>query len=195
MPYSHKFAEALAYAATLHQMQLRKGTSNPYVGHLLGVASIVIDAGGTEEEAIAALLHDAAEDQGGHARLEDISERFGPGVAAIVEGCSDAFAEPGAEKGPYDERKRRYIEHLTACDDERVYLVSAADKLHNAGATLADITAHGQSVWSRFNAPREKILKNYEALVDVYTAGPIDERRGRIVEQLGATIAALRSKL
>ena len=108
--FSHKFAEALEYAAAVHQLQRRKGTAIPYIGNMLGVASIVIDAGGTEEEAIAALLHDAPEDQGGTERLLDIRQRFGERVAAIIEGCSDPLTSGGKSTSmTYEERKLAYL--------------------------------------------------------------------------------------
>jgi (p)ppGpp synthase/HD superfamily hydrolase len=191
MIYSPRFSEALEYAAQTHQTQLRKGTQIPYIGHLLGVASIVIDAGATEDEAIAALLHDAPEDQGGHARLSDIRDRFGESVADIIEGCSDPLDKAGKAEHPWDVRKAAYLEHLRTCADKSVYLVSAADKLHNARATLADVRADGASVWARFNAGRNATLENYKALIAVYRQGPPDVRRDRIVKELASVIAQL----
>ncbi len=107
-----RFAEALTYAAYLHREQTRKGSDLPYVSHLLGVASIVMEYGGNESECIAALLHDAAEDQGGKPRLEDIRLKFGSSVADIVDGCTDAYAEAGAEKPEWMKRKAAYVAHL-----------------------------------------------------------------------------------
>lgn len=161
---------------------------------MLGVASIVIDANGTEEEAIAALLHDAPEDQGGQARLRDIRERFGERVARIIEGCSDPLDETGKAERPWSVRKVAYLEHLRTCGDTSVYLVSAADKLHNARATLADFLADGPSVWKRFNAGRDATLENYEALIALYMQGPPDVRRDRLVRELASVIAQLREK-
>ena len=134
---SNRFEEAFSYATRLHAGQYRKDTTVPYVAHLLGVASLVLEGGGDEDQAIAALLHDAVEDQGGKATLEEIRRRFGETVAAIVEGCTDAMTIP---KPPWRERKEAYIVHLrTASAPQR--LVSAADKLHNARAILADYRA------------------------------------------------------
>jgi hypothetical protein len=161
---------------------------------LLGVASIVIDAGGTEDEAIAALLHDAPEDQGGIARLREIREQFGERVARIIEGCSDPLDDAGKIDRSWEERKAAYREHLRACNDASVYLVSAADKLHNARATLADFRDEGPSVWKRFNAGCEATLQNYEALIALYAQGPADARRVRIVRELTAVIAQLRAE-
>jgi (p)ppGpp synthase/HD superfamily hydrolase len=192
MSYSHRFAEALHYAATLHQLQLRKSTKIPYIGHLLGVASTVIDAGGDEDEAIAAVLHDAAEDQGGLARLADLRERFGSRVADIVQACSDPLDESGKSQLPYEEKKMRYLTHLRESADASAYLVSVADKLHNARATLADFRAGGHSVWDQFNAGRTSILQTYDNLIMTYRLGPPDERRVPVVDELEAVVNALR---
>lgn len=192
--YSNKFTEALQFAAQTHQDQYRKSTQIPYIGHLLGVASIVIDACGTEDEAIAALLHDAPEDRGGHAMLRQIRERFGDRAAQIIEGCSDPLDETGKKETGWETRKAHYLEHLRQCGDRSVHLVSAADKLHNARATLADFRAIGNEVWDRFNAGREATLQNYENLITAYRSGPPDERRTHVVNELAAVIAALRSE-
>src|SRR5579859_1707723 len=112
-----RFLDAVRYAARVHAGQRRKGTKIPYLGHLLAVASLVIDAGGSEDEAVAALLHDAAEDQGGERRLEEIRTHFGSRVADIVESCSDSLEEDPKKKAPWRERKQRYIDHLAAEDD------------------------------------------------------------------------------
>ena len=148
MSLSTRFEEALILATRLHAGQVRKGTTIPYIAHLLGVTSIVLEHGGDEEEAIAALLHDAAEDQGGKAILEDIRGRFGYGVAEIVEGCTDAWTDP---KPPWRERKQAYVAALRRASAS-VRLVSSADKLHNARAILGDYRALGEAVWERFPA-------------------------------------------
>ena len=130
---TRRFDEAFVYAHETHAGHTRKGSGVPYIGHLMGVASIVIDDGGTEDEAIAALLHDAAEDCGGRPRLEDIRPRFGDTVAGIVEDCTDSWTTP---KGPWAERKQQYVQHartLTAAS----LRVSAADKVHNATRSCA----------------------------------------------------------
>src|SRR5580704_12529855 len=127
-PLGKRFDRALLYATDAHAAQSRKGTSRPYIAHLLGVAAIVLTHGGDEDEAIAALLHDAVEDQGGKPRLRDIRRKFGARVAGIVEGCTDADTEP---KPPWLERKKKYLEHLRHADAS-VRLVSAADKVYNA---------------------------------------------------------------
>jgi (p)ppGpp synthase/HD superfamily hydrolase len=175
-----RFFEAARYAADAHHGQTRKGTGVPFVSHLLGVASIVIDAGGDEDEAIAALLHDAAEDAGGRPRLEDIRARFGDRVARIVEACTDSWTEP---KAPWMERKRAYVDHARTLAPDALR-VSAADKVHNAYAILRDLRLNGDSVWKRFNAPPADVLWYYEALVRVYReagGGPLVEELARIV--------------
>jgi (p)ppGpp synthase/HD superfamily hydrolase len=127
-----KFVEAVAYAAEKHGTQTRKGSDIPYLGHLLSVAGFVIDADGSETQAIAALLHDAAEDQGGEKTLAEIRDTFGDEVASIVGECSDTFE---TAKPPWRERKERYIRHLLEASDGAI-LVSLADKLHNGRAIL-----------------------------------------------------------
>jgi (p)ppGpp synthase/HD superfamily hydrolase len=160
-----KFQEALAYAADLHNTQTRKASEVPYVGHLLSVAGLVIEADGTETEAIAALLHDAAEDQGGEATLVEIEQRFGKTVASIVGECSDTVVTP---KPPWRESKERYIADLNTVSDSTIR-VSLADKLDNARAILRDFRRHGSTLWQRFNTddPHEH-LWYYSSLLEVY---------------------------
>jgi (p)ppGpp synthase/HD superfamily hydrolase len=160
-----KFTEAMAYAAEKHANQTRKAGDIPYLGHLLSVAGYVIEAGGTETEAIAALLHDAAEDQGGETTLADIRQKFGADVASIVAECSDTFETP---KPPWRERKESYVNHLSEASDSAV-LVSLADKLHNAHAILRDFRAHGEELWQRFNVKDpQQHLWYYRSLLEVY---------------------------
>jgi (p)ppGpp synthase/HD superfamily hydrolase len=184
VPVSPRFHDALAFASILHAGQARKTTQIPYVAHLLAVASIVMEAEGNEDEAIAALLHDAAEDQGGEKTLEDIRRRFGDTVAHIVADCSDTFADPKPE---WRKRKREYIERLRTADTSTL-LVSAADKLHNARATLRDLREHGTSVWKRFSATREQTLANYRALIAAYNDAASDERRTAVVRELSELV-------
>jgi (p)ppGpp synthase/HD superfamily hydrolase len=183
MALSARFEEALIFATRLHARQVRKGTSIPYVAHLLAVASLVLEQGGDEDQTIAALLHDAAEDQGGRATLDDIRRRFGDRVAEIVEGCTDAFTTP---KPPWRGRKEAYLAHLPQAS-AAVRLVSAADKLHNARAILADYRQLGEAVWRRFNSGREGTLWYYRALVGAFQAGgsfPLVEELDRVVSEL-----------
>ncbi|MFV9634378.1 HD domain-containing protein [Mycobacterium neumannii] len=183
-----KFQDALGFAAELHRTQTRKASQVPYVGHLLSVAGLVIEADGTETEAIAALLHDAAEDQGGDVALTEIEERFGPDVAAIVEECSDTIVTP---KPPWRERKQAYIEHLNTASDSTIR-VSMADKLDNARAILRDLRRFGPKVWQRFNTddPHEH-LWYYRSLLEVYRRRSdswlVDEL-SRVVETLAEEI-------
>ncbi len=166
MTLSIHFEDALTFATRLHAGQLRKGTRVPYIAHLLAVAGIVLDYGGAETEAIAALLHDAVEDQGGPPTREEIRQRFGAEVAAIVDGCSDTDQEP---KPPWQARKEAYLADLPH-ESASVRLVSAADKLHNARDILAAYRSLGEALWGRFNGGREGTLWYYRALVRVYRA-------------------------
>jgi len=183
MSLSTRFEEALIYAVRLHAHQTRKGTGTPYVAHLLAVASIVLEHGADEDEAIAALLHDAAEDQGGRATLDEIRDRFGERVAEIVAGCTDSWTTP---RPAWRRRKEATIAHLRTASAS-VRLVSAADKLHNARTILADYRTLGEAVWSRFNGGREGTLWYYRSLVDVMQdtgPAPIIEELARVVAEL-----------
>lgn len=160
-----KFQEALVFANLLHSQQLRKGTQIPYIAHLLGVAALVLEEGGGEDEAIAALLHDAVEDQGGWDTLCEIERRFGRNVAEIVEACTDAFTSP---KPPWRLRKEAYLEHLKSASAS-VRIVSLADKLHNARSILASFWKEGEKTWERFNGGKDGTLWYYKQLVDIYT--------------------------
>ena len=164
MILSQRFEDALVYAARLHAKQIRKGTTIPYASHLLSVASIVLEHGGNEVEAIAALLHDAIEDQGGTETREEIRRRFGDAVVSIVDGCTDAEVIP---KPPWKERKEQYIARLSHASPS-ILLVSAADKLHNARAILGDYRALGENLWDRFNGGKEGTLWYYKSLVDAF---------------------------
>ena len=183
MPYGEYFERALVYAARLHRDQYRKGTRIPYVTHLLAVTSIVGENGGTEDEVVAALLHDGPEDQGGEAILEDIRTRFGDEVAHIVDGCTDTYEDP---KPPWRERKERYLAHLVGAPAS-VRLVSSADKLHNARTVLSDYRLLGEDLWARFNGGKEGTLWYYRAVVDVLRTGddgPIVEELDRLVSEM-----------
>jgi len=180
---SARFEDALVYAARLHARQARKGTSVPYVAHLLGVAALVLEDGGDEDEAIAALLHDAVEDQGGAPTLAAIRGRFGERVAAIVAGCTDSEDVP---KPPWRERKERYLAEL-ATASPAVRRVSVADKLHNARAILADYRQQGEALWARFSGGRAGVLWYYRALADLHrtrTGGPLAAELERVVAAL-----------
>jgi len=163
-PLTPRFTQALEYAAQLHREQFRKGTTIPYIAHLLSVAALVLEAGGTEDQAIAALLHDGPEDQGGDATLQVIRERFGEPVARMVAACSDTYEVPKPEWRP---RKEKYLAHLAGVDADAL-LVSMADKLHNVRSIAADYHVIGDAVWSRFAGARDGTLWYYRALVEAY---------------------------
>lgn len=182
-----RFDQAFRYAHRLHAAQTRKGTATPYVGHLIGVASIVLDDGGTEDEAIGALLHDAAEDQGGRERLEEIRQRFGDEVARIVEDCTDSWEEP---KRPWPERKRDYVEHARRLGPSSLR-VSAADKVHNAYAILRDLRNIGEEVWDRFNAAPDDVMSYYEALVRAYR----EAGGGHLVDELDRIVRGIQREM
>jgi (p)ppGpp synthase/HD superfamily hydrolase len=162
-----RFDQAVLYAIELHRRQVRKATSIPYVSHPFAVCSLVLEDGGTEDEAVAALLHDGPEDQGGTAVLDEIRVRFGDAVATMVAGLSDAMPAPGEAKPPWHERKRAYLRHLEAATAS-VLRVSLADKLHNARSILVDLRADGEAVWDRFNAGRSEQAWYYRALLAVF---------------------------
>lgn len=163
-PLGESFERALVFAVNAHRHQIRKGSGIPYVGHLLGVCSLVIEDGGSEEEAIAALLHDAVEDQGGEPMLAEIRMQFGDSVSDIVLACSDTTEE---RKPPWRTRKERYLAHLED-QSQSVLRVSLADKLFNARAILRDYLEVGDVVWSRFRAGRDAQLWYYRALADAF---------------------------
>lgn len=162
---TERFVSAMAYAHQVHQGQRRKGTGIPYIAHVLGVAAIAMEYGADENEAIAALLHDAAEDGGGEATLAEIRARYGDAVGDIVLGCSDSLVEDPEDKLPWRERKENYLAHLENTS-QSVCLVSAADKLHNVRAIIRDYHEHGDDVWGRFQGQRDGTLWYYETVAD-----------------------------
>jgi (p)ppGpp synthase/HD superfamily hydrolase len=185
LAYGEKFEEALVYTTRLHRDQTRKGSEVPYVTHLLAVAAIVGENGGTEDEVVAALLHDTPEDQGGKERLEDIRSRYGDEVAEIVDGCTDTYED---QKPDWLPRKEAYVAHVAEAPTS-VRLVSAADKLHNARSILADLRAVGDELWDRFTGGREGTLWYYRALVEAYVgtdSNPVVEELERVVREIEA---------
>jgi len=180
---SDKFTEALVYAAQLHATQIRKGSGVPYIAHLLGVASIALEYGANESEAIAALLHDAIEDQGGAKIRDEIQQRFGETVAQIVEGCTDTDLTP---KPPWRDRKEAYLAHISHTSAS-VRLVSAADKLYNAQSILKDYRQIGDEIWQRFTGKKEGTLWYYRSLVNAFRqveTTPLIEELDRVVAEL-----------
>lgn len=167
---SSRFEEALIYAVHVHDGQVRNSTTIPYFSHLMGAASLALEHGADEDEAIAALLHDAVEDQGGAARLAAIRNRFGDRVADIVEGCTDSQVSP---KPSWRKRKEEYLAHLAEAPYS-IRLVSGSDKLHNARAILADLREHGDDVWKRFRAEPAEQLWYYGSLVEIFDNGGPD---------------------
>ena len=180
---TERFDEALLYASALHREQTRKGSTTPYVAHLLATASIALEHGADEDEAIAALLHDAIEDQGGEPTRQEIERRFGARVAGIVKECSDTDVEP---KPPWRERKEAYLAHLSELSPSARFVVSC-DKLHNVRSLLLDYELLGEDVWERFNGGREGTLWYYRAIADALAAGGTSP----IVQELGRTVARL----
>jgi len=155
----------------------------------MAVCALVLEAGGDEDQAIAALLHDTAEDHGGRKRLEDIRQRFGERVAAIVEGCTDSLDRP---KPPWRVRKERYLGHLAQASDD-VLLVAVADKLHNARSVLTDYRQHGEAVWSRFAAGRDYASWYLVELARLFSdrrPGPLADELGRLVRETIALMAS-----
>ena len=183
MPLTERFEQALVFTAQLHKQQRRRGSGVPYLAHLLSVAGLVIEHGGDEDEAIAALLHDAIEDQGGPAARDEIRRRFGDRVTAIVDGCTDADGHP---KPPWHERKRAYVDRLSTASPS-VRLVSAADKLHNARSVLHDYRAIQEQVWNRFQGGRDGTLWYYRAVTNAL----LDADLTPLVEQLNRVVTAL----
>jgi len=181
-----RFLNAFLFAAEKHAGQVRKASSIPYIAHLMGVASLVLEYGGDEDAAIAALLHDVVEDCGGVPTLKEVRRKFGPRVAKIVDGCTDSYTEP---KLPWRERKENYLGHLKTAD-AATKLVSAADKLNNVRSIVSDYRAVGKSVWSRFNGGREGTLWYYRALLQEF----LRHKPDRLVREFALAVRELESQ-
>ncbi|NER27599.1 MAG: HD domain-containing protein [Symploca sp. SIO1C4] len=184
---STRFEAALVYTTRLHANQVRKGSGVPYISHLLSVAALVLEDGGDEDEAIAALLHDAIEDQGGAKTREEICQLFGQRVVSIVDGCTEYATLP---KPPWKERKLNYLEKMRLAPPE-VRRVSLADKIHNARSILADWQREGEQVWQKFTGGREGTLWFYRSLLEVYLQQGSDfltQELARLISQLEVTI-------
>lgn len=180
-----RFSDALTHAANIHRTQTRKKEPTPYIAHLLGVAALVIEDGGDEDEAIAALLHDALEDQPDKVSAEEIGQRYGARVRTIVEGCSDTPTDfAGGAKPPWRERKEAYLRHLQECERGNLRV----DKLHNAREILADYRDHGDDLWNRFSAGKDEQLWYYRSLVEAFRrrglGGKMFGEFERVVEEL-----------
>jgi len=183
VPLSTRFDHALLFAAQVHRNQDRKKTGIPYISHLLGVASIVLDYGGDEEMAIAALLHDAVEDHGGRPMLKAIEQMFGARVAKIVDGCTDSYVEDPKKKESWERRKFRYLRRIRH-EDAETRFVSAADKLYNVRAVLRDLRYDGEVAFARFSAPKAKIIWYYRSLVREYRGGGVTHRLKPLIDDL-----------
>ncbi len=192
----NRFEEALLYAVRIHDGQTRKGGPAPYAGHLLSVAGLVLQAEGSETEAIAALLHDGLEDQPRRTSVDEIRARFGEAVTRIVLECGDVTGEaPEEEKRgrrSWCLRRERYLEHLRMASPSAI-LVSCADKVDNVRAILRDHRALGEALWSRFNAGRENQLWYYSALAEAFNARKPDLPAGsrRLLEELDLAVGEL----
>jgi (p)ppGpp synthase/HD superfamily hydrolase len=187
IPLTTRFDHALLFASQVHRDQDRKKSGIPYLSHLLGVASIVLDYGGDEEMAIAALLHDAVEDHGGRPMLKVIDQIFGPRVAKIVDGCTDSYATDPKKKESWERRKFRYL-HRVRHEDAETRFVSAADKLYNVRAVLRDLRYDGESAFSRFSAPKAKTLWYYRSLVREYRLGGVTHRLKPLIDDLDRVV-------
>ena len=187
------FESALKYASRLHAKQTRKGSNAPYISHLLAVAAIALDHGATEKEAIAALLHDAVEDQGGQKTLDKIRRRYGKRVARIVDAVSDTDQSP---KPPWRERKEAYVERIRS-EPYSARLVVASDKLHNVRDLLSSYRVQGDDLWTHFNGGRGGTLWYYRAVVDalVAAAKPEENQLRAITEEIDRTLVALQQEI
>ena len=163
---TERFFKALEYATNAHKEEVRKSTNIAYISHPFGVAALVLEAGGDEDQAIAGLLHDVAENCGGEVRLTEIAQLFGERVSGIVRGCSDSLVSDEEEKSPWRERKQNHLNHLKAANKD-ILLVTAADKTHNARAIATDIQGIGDEVWKRFNSDKQHIIWYYNSVYAV----------------------------
>ena len=180
---SHRFDDAFVYAHHIHGAQMRKGTKIPYISHLISVAALTLEHGGNEDQAIAALLHDAVEDCGGAPQLEIIRQRFGDNVAQIVDDCTDSWVEP---KPPWKQRKVDYVASI-AKKPRTSLLVSLADKTHNARCILLDLRTLGPQLWDRFNAEKDELLWYYRSLADASAEAipcPLVQEMDRTVQEM-----------
>jgi len=181
-----RFHRAFLFAAEKHAGQARKASTIPYIAHLMGVASLVLEFGGDEDLAIAALLHDVVEDCGGIPMLKEVRRRFGSRVAKVVDGCTDSNTNP---KPPWRERKETYLKHLKKADTG-TRLVSAADKLNNVRSILSDHRDVGEAIWDRFNGGRDGTLWYYRALLEEF----LRRKPNRLTRELEIAIRELESR-
>jgi (p)ppGpp synthase/HD superfamily hydrolase len=178
---TERFDRALQYTSDLHREQRRKGSGVPYISHLLAVCALTLEYGGDEDEAIAALLHDAIEDQGGETARAEILRQFGPRVTEIVEGCSEED-----ESIPWRARREAYVRRVRGAPAS-MRLVSACDKLHNARSLVMDYRICGEALWSLFTGRRSGTLWYYRAMVTALReagTSPVVEELDRVVTEL-----------
>lgn len=178
-----RFEDALLFAFNIHIDQTRKSTRVPYFAHVMGVTSYVLEAGGDEDTAIAALLHDTVEDGGGLPILEQIRIRFGEHVADIVDHCTDSYTQP---RPPWRERKEKYLMKLPTASPE-ARLVSVADKLYNVRSIIDALRMDGESIWGRFNGGKDGSLWYYRSLLDIFKSTGSDQ----ITDEYARTIALM----
>jgi (p)ppGpp synthase/HD superfamily hydrolase len=180
---SEKFMEAMVFANQVHGNQTRKNSEIPYISHVLAVTALVLQDGGSETEAISALLHDTVEDGDGEQTLVEIEERFGPQVAKIVLSLSDTIETP---KPPWRPRKEAYLEHLRTAPPE-VLRVSLADKLHNARTIFEDLKINGKKTWKKFNGGKSGTLWYYRSLYKIFSL----HLPGHMTDELGRVLALI----
>ncbi len=180
-----RIAQALALAVKAHKGQYRKGTTIPYISHPMAVASIALEHGANEDQAMAALLHDAIED-GGAQYAKEIQDQFGPHVLAIVEGCTDGVPDALGYKGSWKMRKERYLKHLESASVD-VVLVSSSDKLHNARSIVEDQLKTGNEVFTRFSATKAQTLWYYSSLAEIF-----DRKSSPVAPALNETVQIMK---
>jgi len=173
---SDRFVTAFSKAYTLHKDQKRKASQTPYIAHLMSVAALVLENGGSEDQAIAALLHDAVEDAGGRETLGEIRVEFGDSVADLVDGCTDSYTQPKADWEP---RKMAYLDKLRNASDE-ILLISLADKVHNARSILLDLHLSGESTWNKFKGKKSGTLWYYQTLAKIFDDAPFPSLKNEL---------------
>jgi (p)ppGpp synthase/HD superfamily hydrolase len=181
---TEKYQEAIKYATFHHKDQTRKQTTIPYISHCLSVSALVLEAGGDEDQSIAGLLHDIAEDCGGEIRLKEIDSFFGERVEKMVRGCSDSLTIDQNNKAPWKIRKQEHLEKLESADHD-ILLVTGADKTHNARAITTDLQIIGDDIWNRFNAKKEEITWYYQSVYKILEKNKLPDL---ILKQLSKSI-------
>ena len=188
-----RFADAMTFAESIHRDQRRKGNGIPYVAHLLAVTATVLEWGGDEDTAIAALLHDAVEDQGGEPMAKEIRRRFGDRVASLVLHCSDIISTDPELKAPWEERKSAYLARLASAGPEAA-LITCADKTHNLAATIRDVRAHGRETLDRFARP-DRLVWYYTSVADALERHADSVPLRELRDQIAALSAVLPAEL